>query len=205
MGDDTFNELVTRIESITGLGRRQASTVAIALTDEESDSIPTAAQIVDTAVELGYDVDVKHARKAARESGDTSFAPDVEMDPNEVFAQVHLANPGRLIPATDGEVKMPRIGLAPQEAMRMMDDEAREKLEELRDEAEGEGNSVFASLTALDLGAMQATVWIYDEANGIDRPIGPIDLTRYSGPQAFQEGLGALMARARFVLTADWN
>ena len=205
MGDDTFNELVTRIESITGLGRRQASTVAIALTDEESDSIPTAAQIVDTAVELGYDVDVKHARKAARESGDTSFAPDVEMDPNEVFAQVHMANPGRLIPATDGEVKMPRIGLAPQEAMRMMDDEAREKLEELRDEAEGEGNSVFASLTALDLGAMQATVWIYDEANGIDRPIGPIDLTRYSGPQAFQEGLAALMARARFVLTADWN
>lgn len=205
MGDDTFNELVTRIESITGLGRRQASTVAIALTDEESDSIPTAAQIVDTAVELGYDVDVKHARKAARESGDTSFAPDVEMDPNEVFAQVHLANPGRLIPATNGEVKMPRIGLAPQEAMRMMDDEAREKLDELRDEAEAEGNSVFAALTALDLSAMQATVWIYDEANGIDRPIGPIDLTRYSGPQAFQEGLGALMARARFVLTADWN
>jgi len=205
MGDDTFNELVTRIESITGLGRRQASTVAIALTDEESDSIPTAAQIVDTAVELGYDVDVKHARKAARESGDTSFAPDVEMDPNEVFAQVHLANPGRLIPATNGEVKMPRIGLAPQEAMRMMDDEAREKLDELRDEAESEGNSVFAALTALDLNAMQATVWIYDEANGIDRPIGPIDLTRYSGPQAFQEGLGALMARARFVLTADWN
>ena len=205
MGDDTFNELVTRIESITGLGRRQASTVAIALTDEESDSIPTAAQIVDTAVELGYDVDVKHARKAAREHGDTSFAPDVEMDPNEVFAQVHMANPGRLIPATDGEVKMPRIGLAPQEAMRMMDDEAREKLDELRDEAESEGNSVFAALTALDLNAMQATVWIYDEANGIDRPIGPIDLTRYSGPQAFQEGLGALMARARFVLTADWN
>ena len=87
----------------------------------------------------------------------------------------------------------------------MMDDEAREKLDELRDEAESEGNSVFAALTALDLNAMQATVWIYDEANGIDRPIGPIDLTRYSGPQAFQEGLGALMARARFVLTADWN
>lgn len=203
MGDDTFNELVTRIEGITGLGRRQASTVAIALTDEDSDSIPTAAQIVDAAAELGYDVDIKHARKAAREHGDTSFAPDVEMDPEAVFAQVHLANPGRLIPATDGKVSLPRIGLAPEQAMRMMDDEAREKLEELRAEADSEG--VFAALTALDLGAMEATVWIYDEANGIDRPIGPIDLTRYSGPQAFERGLQALMARARFVLTADWN
>ena len=60
-------------------------------------------------------------------------------------------------------------------------------------------------LTSSGTGAMEATVWIYDEANGIDRPIGPIDLTRYSGPQAFERGLQALMARARFVLTADWN
>lgn len=61
-----------------------------------------------------------------------------------------------------------------------------ELVEQLPDE-------VLVMLEDVDFDEGKATFWLRDEANDVDRPIGPIDLNRYESGQELAEAFGTLM------------
>ena len=49
------------------------------------------------------------------------------------------------------------------------------------------------------------TFTLYDEANDVDRFIGPIDLTRFADGEQLREAIEVLIGRLGRVLAADFN
>ena len=90
--------------------------------------------------------------------------------------------------------ELPRLGQAPDELREL----APELVEQLPDE-------VKAMLVKLDVFEGKATFWVYDEANEIDRAIGPIDLSRFTSAEALAEAFYTLARRLGRVLAADFN
>lgn len=121
--------------------------------------------------------------------------PEMTMDPAEVLRQVYLMCP-RLVPADEeGNVHMPVIGRAPQEEAHAIDPEFLEQLpEEIR-----------VLLMELDVINGTANVVLYDEANGVDRRLPPIDLARFNSAEALNEALDVMLRRLPKYLAADWN
>lgn len=186
---DEFNELLGRIEALTGLKGRDAAQVAFTF---DAGYTPTAAEIVDAAANAGFDVEVKHGQ-------DTKTATpiaEMSMDPVVVMEQVYWACP-RLTPADDqGKVHVAKLGRAPDELRQYegMEDLIAELPEEMR-----------AVLVKIDLLEGKATFWLRDGANEIDRPIGPLDLTAYRSERALIDAMEHLFKRIDRVLAADWN
>lgn len=175
-----FDDLLARVKALTGLEGRDAAKVAFDLADD-----PRPQDIIDKAIELGYDVDKKHGQ-----SGTTTreIAPELTMNPAEVLSEVYMTMPRVLC------TEMPKMGRAPEEAQA----EFSEILEQLPED-------VRAMLVKIDMIEGAATFWIRDEANEIDRPIGPIDITRYDSEHALEQAFNTLMQRMNKILAADFN
>lgn len=187
---DSFEELVSRVKAITGLGAREASFVAIALSDDnDPEAVHSAADIARQARELGYEVD-----EPEQEDDDeprTTPAAEVTMDPAQVLAEVYRVCP-RVLTA-----ELPRVGRAPKESV-FYDEQIQRAIDSLPEE-------IRLLIAGVDLVNGQVTVELYDEANDVDRKIGPIDLTRYGSAAALDRALRVLIGRLPRVLSADFN
>lgn len=182
---DGYDELRDRVKALTGLNDRAAQAIALSmLADSPGETAFSAGQIVKTAETLGYDFE----RPEGVEDEPEPWAAEVTMDQAEVQAAVYEAGLPRAF-CTD----LPRLGKAPDELQQL----APELVEQLPDE-------VRAVLLKINQFEGQATFWVYDEANQIDRAIGPIDLRRYSNERQIVEAVTALLQRdARGVLRLD--
>jgi len=116
------------------------------------------------------------------------MGPEMTMNPAEVLTEVYMVMPRVLCS------KMPKMGRAPAEAQEHFAD----VLAELPDD-------IKALLVKIDMLEGQATFWIRDEANDVDRPIGPIDITRYGSERALEEAFNVLLQRMNKILAADFN
>lgn len=185
-----YDELVGRIEAITGLNRRACAVVATSLSAGaneiwDSEHEFSAAQIVREAERLGYEFDKPEG--VADDRPDTP-EPEMSMDPAQVLAEVYMT-----MPRVRCE-HMPTIGKAPEELRNL----APELVEQLPED-------VRAMLVKIDVLEGKATFWVYDEANQIDRPIGPIDVSRFETGHELQQAFEVLVRRLQKVLAADFN
>lgn len=177
-----FDELLERVKSLTGLEGRDAAKVAFELEGE-----PRPQEIIDKAIELGFDVERKHGEKAVAAA---TPIEECTFDPVKVLSEVYMTTPRVMCR------EMPKMGRAPEELNRY--EQFAGIMEELPDE-------VKAMLVKIDLLEGAATFWIRDEANDIDRPIGPIDLTGYDSEHALEQAFQTLLTRMNKVLAADFN
>lgn len=185
---DEFEELVSRVKAITGLSGREASVVAMELTEEEPGVVFSAADIARKAKELGYDFEQPEGAQDERKSAP---AAEVTMDPAIVLAEVYRSCP-RVLTA-----ELPRVGRAPKDSV-FYDAEVQAAIDSLPEE-------IRVLIAGVDLLNGQVTIELYDEANDVDRKIGPIDLSRYSSARALQDAIHVLIGRLPRVLTADFN
>jgi hypothetical protein len=180
--EDEFAELVSRITTLTGLGQREAAQVAFGF---DPGYVPTAVEIVDSATDLGFDVEKKHGETKV---GEGPLGPDITMNPAEVLTEVYLACPRVLCQ------KIPVVGRAPEQALEMFAEQLAEMPED-----------VVAMLIKIDVFEGMATFWLRDSENELDRPLGPVDLKRYNSDDALSQALVDLMKRLPRVLAADFN
>lgn len=204
--DQTFGDLLDRVTRLTGLEPNDAFPIAQALW---GDDVPTAAQIVAKAKELGHDVkppdagerpdmnepsvkdamaDMTDEEKLHQRMFKAMGNIHISMDPAEVLSEVYMVEPRVL------QANMPVLGRAPDEAYQHF-------AKELADLPE----DVVAALVKIDLYEGKATYWLRDEANNVDRPIGPIDLTRYPNESALSDALFEAFKRLPRVLAAEFN
>ena len=183
----TLGELIDHITNVLGL--------------EAADAFKVAQEVYSPA-RADYSEDV--LRYAATKLGVLSEPvqtapptpmPEMTLDPAEVLREVYLMCP-RLVPADDdGKVHLPRIGRAPQDEDHQIPAHLLEQLPE----------HVRVLLFDLDVVNAEANVVFYDEANGVDRRMPPIDLTRYHSGEELHEALDVLLRRLPSILAADWN
>lgn len=189
-----YDKLRDRVKAITGLNDRAAQVVALSmLADTKGETAFSAGQIVRSAEALGYEFERPEGVKVEDEQ--QPFAAEVTMDPALVLSEVYENSPRVLCS------QVPRIGKAPEELQQL----APELIEQLPDE-------VRAMLLKIDVFEGKATFWLRDEANDVDRPIGPIDITRYADGEQIQEAILTLLRRDAHgvlrldrVLSADFN
>lgn len=208
--EHTFGDLLDRVQRLTGAETDDAFKVAKALWDENGDAVPTPAQIAAKARELGVDVKAPDAGDRPTGMNEPSVADAMKdmtdeeklhvqvvrnlekincsMDPAEVLTEVYMVEPRVL------HVQTPKLGRAPDEAYKYFAKE----LEDLPEE-------MIAALVKIDLVDGKATFWLRDEANNVDRPIGPIDLTRYEDDHALSQAFNEAFRRLPLVFAADMN
>lgn len=175
--------LIERIQALTGLNRRACACVATSLEEINQDEDWSAEDIVREAEELGYEFDTPEPVEANEPA---SFAPEISLDPATVLSEVYMVCPRVMCS------ELPRLGRAPTELQ--------EHIEEL-----DLPDDVKALLVKVDLMEGKATLWLWDEANQVDRPVGPIDLERYSSGQELHEAIETLLRRLPKVLASDHN
>lgn len=189
--EDDFEMLLERVKSLTGLAGRDAAKVAFEFDD------PTAVspqEIVEKAIELGFEVERKHGQAPVVAA---TPMPEMTMNPAEVLSEVYMVMPRVL------STEYPKIGRAPAELQQLDPDFV-----------DGLPEEVKALLVKIDMFEGAATFWMRDEANDVDRPIGPINLDRWidaetdSPEQAMEkltEAFLTLLRRIDKVITADFN
>lgn len=178
-----LDDLIVRITELTGLNARAAQMIASALGEGDH----TSKAIVDMAAEMGYEL--PDDKRATVPAGQQTHAAHVTMDPAVVLDEVYAVMPRVLC------ANMPTIGRAPNEAYEHGFGELIEQLPE----------EVRALLVKLDLYEGKATFWLRDEANDVDRPIGPIDLHGLESAEAIEDAFRTLMGRLDKVIAADFN
>lgn len=187
----TLGELIDRVTVITGLEGRPAFDVAYGLLDDDGE-VPegtNADAIAAKARELGHDV--PEPEKPKQES----VEPEMTMDPGQVLVEVYEACPRVLTH------QMPRIGRAPKESVfhnDEMDEMMRAQIESLPEE-------IRLLIGDVDLFKGELMLTLYDEANDVDRRIGPINLERYATGEQLHEAINVLLKRIGRVLAADFN
>jgi hypothetical protein len=181
----TLGELIDKVQAVLDVGAADAFTVAQELwTTEDRDY--TEAQIRYAGTKLGV-----VAEKAS--SGEQAVAQHHEemlTDPAEILAEVARVMPRVMVEA------MPRIGRRPK------DHELSAQLEDLLADAP---DHVRALICDVDLFNGAATFTLYDEANDVDRSVGPIDLRRYESGREMWHAFEVLLGRLPKVLAADHN
>lgn len=188
---DPFEELTNRVRELTGLDARKAAAVAGALFDRDENAAYSATDIVREAKSQGYEFEQREpAPVPAGAEPEPSIGANISMDPARVLSEVYENCPRVL------NFEMPTIGRAPNELL--AHEQFAAELEELPPE-------IRALLVKIDLFEGKATFWLRDEANNIDRPIGPIDLTPYEDEHAMREAFLTLLKRLPLVLAADFN
>lgn len=175
-----FDDLLERVKSLTGLEGRDAAKVAFELEDN-----PRPQDIIDKAIELGFDVERKHGPVAAP----ATPIEEMTMDPVKVLSEVYMVCPRVMCQ------HIPKMGRAPDEVNRH--EQLAGILAELPEDIQ-------AMLVKIDLLEGQATFWIRDEANDIDRPLGPIDITRFDSEHALEHAFNVLLKRMHKILAADF-
>ena len=190
---DSFEELVSRVKRITGLTGRAASAVAVAVSDDAlEDAIVSAADIVRTARGLGYEVEQPDGEKIAGDALTEGLrALQLEPDPAEVLAEVYRTMPRVL------NQEFPRVGRAPKESV-FYDEELQAQIDALPEE-------VRVLIGGIDVFEGTVTFRLYDEANDLDREIGPIDLTRFTDGDQIRKAINVLLTRLPRVLSSDFN
>lgn len=184
-----FDDLRDRVEAITKLNKRACQIIATSLLqDAPADMAFSAGQIVKEAERLGYEFDRPEGVQVDDDTAERAFDAEVTMDPGMVQASVYEVSPRAFC------TELPRLGQAPDELREL----APELVEQLPDE-------VKAMLVKLDVFEGKATFWVYDEANEIDRAIGPIDLSRFTSAEALAEAFYTLARRLGRVLAAEFN
>lgn len=178
--DDEFSELISRITSLTGLSQREAAQVAFSFSEDQT---PTSAEIIDSARDLGFDVEKKHGKTKT-----TALGSGISMNPAEVLTEVYMVCPRVL------SQHVPVMGKAPEQALEYF----AEEIAELPDDVQ-------AMLVKIDVFEGKATFWLRDAANDVDRPLGPIDLTKYASESALTDAINDLCKRLPLVLAADFN
>lgn len=200
---DPFDELVERVKRLTGLTGRAASAVAMACDvdreakhsagEVESDSFSaiTPAEIVNVARELGYNVDTPEGAKTEDALSAGLRRLQLEPDAAEVLRHVYLTMPRVL------NQQVPVIGRAPKESVFYS--------EGLQEQIDALPEDVRVLIGGVDLVNGQVTFHLYDEANDLDRAIGPIDLTQYATGEQLRGAIEVLLARLPRVLSSDFN
>jgi hypothetical protein len=191
-----FDDLMERVKSLTGLEGRDAAHVAFAFDPDEE---PRPQDIIEKAIELGFDVERKHDEQPADEPA--PFGVGITMDPAQVLTEVFMVMP-RCVPVREDDqgnplpVEIPHIGRAPEEIRNFEGHE--QFMEELPEDAR-------LILAKIDVFEGKVTFWVRDGANEIDRPIGPVDLTQYTSERQMNEAFMDLLKRLPRVLAADSN
>lgn len=203
--EQTFGDLLDRVTRLMGLDPTDAFPIAQALWGDGHQPVPTSAQIVAQANELGIDVQAQpdetnqpSVEDAMKDMTDEERLHQrmlaalgsihISMDPAEVLSEVYMVEPRVL------QAKVPVLGRAPDEAYQHFAAELAELPE-----------NIVAALVKIDLHEGKATYWLRDEANNVDRPIGPIDLRRYPSQSALSDALMEAFKRMPRVLAADLN
>ena len=184
----SFDEMMERIEALTGLTGRDAAKVAF---EFEENAHPRPDEIVDKAIELGFDVERKH--DVPEDEPAAPFGVGICMDPTQVLTEVFMTTP-RCVPVRTSAI--PKIGRVPDEA------QGHESLHELIDELPDDISLILAKI---DVFEGSCTFWVRDGANEIDRPIGPVDLTQYTSERQIHAAFMDLLKRLPKVLAADSN
>lgn len=186
----TFGELLDKVIAVTGLAPDDAMKVAQELYGAER--AYTDAGIRYAAERLGL-VNTEPVQAPQR-----TPEPQMTMDPAEVLSEVYRACP-RCLPKQDGHegVYMPRVGRAPKESV-FYDEALREQIEALPEHI----RVLIGNVSIFD---GTVTFTLYDEANDVDRHIGPIDLTRFNTGAELREAIEVLIGRLGRVLAADFN
>jgi hypothetical protein len=181
------DELAQRVTALTGLNERAAAIIAASLLEDDPARVCSAAEIVDAAEDLGYEFE----KPGAASDKPNAPAAEVTMDPVEVLAQVYRTCPRVLTQ------EIPRVGRAPKESV-FYDEELQAMIDALPEE-------IRVLLAGVDLINGEVNVTLYDEANDVDRTIGPLSLDRYDSRHALEEALRVLIGRLPRVLSSDFN
>lgn len=194
----TFDELLDRVIEVTGLGMRPAAKVANELYEDEAQAY-TSEGIRYAAAKLGLADESAPPRTLEQRLAGALGRINCEADPAQVLKHVYRECP-RMLPLQAGHLGVypPRIGRAPKESV-FYDDEIREWISELPE-------NVRVLLGAIDLYQGTLTITLYDEANDVDRHVGPIDLTQFEDAHhAFTDAIMELLKRLPRVIASDWN
>lgn len=125
--------------------------------------------------------------------------PEMTMDPVEVMKELYRCCPRALPADADGRIHVPRIGRAPKDSPFFQGEAAHEYLDQLPDD-------IKLLIGRIDLVNSRVTITLYDEANDVDRDVGPLDLTRYDSSAELERAIRVLLSRLQSrVLPADWN
>lgn len=185
----TLGELIDRVQAVLNVGAAEAFTVAQELwTTEDRDY--TEAQIRYAGVKLGVVSDEQDAEATTAAEALAQQHGELLTDPGEILAEVYKHAPRVLCES------LPRIGRRPKD--HPLSAHLSDLLEELPEE-------VRAAILDIDLLNGAATFTLYDEANDVDRSIGPIDLTRYEDGRELEQAMQVLIGRLPRVLAADFN
>lgn len=196
----TPGELIDRVTVITGVEGKAAFDIAYALLDDAGE-VPegtTPEVIAAKAREMGYEVAEPEQPVTTQEGP----GPEISIDPVEVLAEVYRACQRCLPKQADHDaVYLPRIGRAPKSSYFYND----ELGEELRQQIEGLPEEIKVLIGDVDVFRGEITFTLYDEANDVDRRVGPIDMERYHDGDQLREALNTLLSRLPKVIAADWN
>lgn len=188
----TIGELIDHVHGLLGCDFQDAIRVAQELYAEGRADYPDEV-IQYAAAKLG--VRGEKFDHIGVEDEPAAPLPELSMDPAVVLREVYLACPRMLIADEQGKTHIPRIGRAPQEEQHAIDPEWLEQVPE----------EMKVLLLSVDVFNAQAEVVMYDEANGVDRVLPRIDLTRFADGQELYEALEVLGSRIPKYLAADWN
>jgi hypothetical protein len=181
----TFGELLDKVMRVTGLSPVDAAKVAENIYGAER--AYTDAGIQYAAASLGLTSEATDAPEATPATPE----PQMTMDPAEVLREVYAVMPRVLTHA------MPKVGRAPKDSV-FYDEDLRAQIDALPEE-------IRVLIGAVDVVDGSVTFTLYDEANDLDRRIGPIDLTRFSTGEQINEAIGVLLKRLPRVLASDFN
>lgn len=184
----TLGELLDRVTAVAGLDGADALRVAQELLETGLDPI-VDEDIVACAKDFGLEVKAP----APHEAPARAVAPELTMDPGEVLAEVFKTMPRVLTHSK------PVIGKAPMES-EFYRELARDEL------VSGLPDDTKLLIGSIDLVNRTITLTLYDEANDLDRTVGPIDLDRYATSEQLDRALRVLLSRLQArVLLADFN
>lgn len=187
----TLGELIDRVTTITGVEGKPAFDIAYELLDEDG-NVPddvNADSIAAKARDHGHDV--PEPERAKREGPE----PELTMDPGQVLVEVYENCPRVLTH------KMPVIGRAPKDSIFFddeLDDMWRAQIDALPDD-------IKLLIGDVDLFKGELVLTLYDEANDIDRRIGPINIDRYHTGEQLEQAIRVLLGRLPRVLASDFN
>lgn len=185
-----YDALVARIGEVTGLNVRACDAIALELVTRGAGGPWSAREIADAAERLGYEFERDPAKEKLTTEQMLALAlgSDCTLDPAQVVAEVYMHTPRVRCE------QMPRLGKAPAE------------LQKLAPElVAGLPEDVLAMLVKVDLHEGQASFWLYDASNEIDRRIGPIDVRRFADGEQLEQAFAQLVRRLSKVLAADMN
>lgn len=189
----TLGELIDKVMADTGLDAPRAMQVATELYTPDREEPYTNREIVYAATRLGLmdEDDPLQPTPATAEEAVARDQGELLTDPGEILAEVARVMPRVMVN------EFPRIGKRPKD--RELPPDVEDMIAELPEE-------VRLLILDIDLFGAEASITLYDEANDVDRVVGPIDLSRYESGDALRTAITTLLTRLQSkVLRADHN